>query len=233
MNDQSRTAPGAETRERILESAASLFHEQGFAATGIATVLQAAGVNSGSLYHFFPGKEALLIGVLERHIAVLAPRILDPVEGSTEDPMGRVHALVDLYRRDLLMSGNRRGCPVGNLALEVGDGLPAARLLIDRYFGLWTSAVRGWLEKAGDRLPADLDREMLAQHVLSLVQGGLMLARAAGDIGPYDATVGQLRSNLELLEDRAKREGTEKPDALPTALEDGNAGLERPEWRTW
>ena len=54
-----------ETRERLLETAARLFHEQGYAATGVATILREADANSGSLYHFFPNKDALLAGVLE------------------------------------------------------------------------------------------------------------------------------------------------------------------------
>ena len=46
------------TRDRILETARRLFHEQGYHATGIATILREAGVNSGSLYHFFESKDA-------------------------------------------------------------------------------------------------------------------------------------------------------------------------------
>ncbi|MEE8447296.1 MAG: helix-turn-helix domain-containing protein, partial [Gemmatimonadota bacterium] len=60
MNDQSMNAPASETRDRILEVAARLFHKRGFRATGVATILREAGVNSGSLYHFFPSKEAVL-----------------------------------------------------------------------------------------------------------------------------------------------------------------------------
>ena len=93
--------PKSETRERILEEAARLFHEQGYSATGISTILRRAGVNSGSLYHFFPGKDALLIGVLERHLALLEPFILLPAEGASTDPIERVFALLEVYRRGL------------------------------------------------------------------------------------------------------------------------------------
>ena len=57
--------PAAEdhpTRQRIVEAARRLFHEQGFHATGISTILREADVNSGSLYHYFASKEALLSG---------------------------------------------------------------------------------------------------------------------------------------------------------------------------
>ena len=61
LNDQSRTT---ETRERIVEAARQLFFKQGYAATGVAEILKAAEANSGSLYHFFPSKEDLLVAVL-------------------------------------------------------------------------------------------------------------------------------------------------------------------------
>ena len=46
-------SPTAEqpTRERILRTAFQLFHEQGYHATGVATILREAGLNPGSLYH--------------------------------------------------------------------------------------------------------------------------------------------------------------------------------------
>ena len=48
-----------------------LFHEQGYSATGIATILREADVNSGSLYHLFPSKEALLVGFFLAGLVVL------------------------------------------------------------------------------------------------------------------------------------------------------------------
>ena len=52
------------TREKLVATAFELFHKQGFSATGVAQILRTAEVNSGSLYHYFPTKEDLLIAVL-------------------------------------------------------------------------------------------------------------------------------------------------------------------------
>ena len=81
---------GADTKDRILRTAFTLFHEQGFHATGIATILRQAGVNAGSLYHFFPSKEALLEGVLRFALGFLRPAVMDPAAARTTDPIGRV-----------------------------------------------------------------------------------------------------------------------------------------------
>lgn len=192
------------TRARILETARRLFHEQGFHATGISTILREADVNSGSLYHYFPSKEALLTGVLELYVRLLRPAVMDPVEGMSGDPIGRVFALLGYYRQGLQMTDFKMGCPIGNLALEVGDDNVAARALIDLNFHNWSAVVEGWLVAAGDRLPASTDRRGLAGFVLTVMEGAMMRARAAKSFAPFDESVHQLRAYFDQLETAAK-----------------------------
>jgi hypothetical protein len=97
------------------------------------------------------------------------------------------------------------GCPIGNLALEVGDDYPPARALIDLNFRNWAAAVKKWLDKAGERLPTDLDREKLAHFILTVMEGGIMQSRAAGNLIPFDESVSQLRAYFDLLEGRARQ----------------------------
>src|SRR5206468_7646310 len=87
----------AETKHRILSTAFRLFHEQGYNATSVATILREAEVNSGSLYHFFPSKESLLCGVLEFALGELRPRVMANVE-NLGDPIERIFALLQWYR---------------------------------------------------------------------------------------------------------------------------------------
>lgn len=189
-----------DTRERILQAARRLFHEQGFHATGIATILREAGVHSGSLYHFFASKEELLIAVLAWYVENLGPEVMDAVEHATPDPIDRVFALLGQYRGWWEMTDCAVGCPIGNLALEIGPELPRARELIDLNFRNWSARVEGWLEAAGDRLPADLDRGELADTVLTTMEGATMLCRAARSLAPYDRAIRQLRAYVDRLE---------------------------------
>ncbi len=189
----------SDTRNRILSVAARLFEAQGFDGTAVAAILSEADVNSGSLYHFFPGKEALLVAVLEKYLDTLEPALLDAANRAADDPVDAVFALLELYRGRLLVSGFSRGCPVGDLALDIGSRHPEACALVDAYFGAWTARVCGWLESAGDRLPPHTDRRALAAHVLAVMQGGVMQARTAGSIEPFDDSVSQLRLLLDLL----------------------------------
>jgi TetR/AcrR family transcriptional regulator, transcriptional repressor for nem operon len=199
--------PPPDTRTRILDAAARLFHEQGFHGTGISTILREADVNAGSLYHAFPSKEALLEGVLERYTQLLRPVVMDPVEAATQDPIERVFALLSQYRTWLAPINFTMGCPIGNLALEVGDSHTRARALIRQNFDGWSAVVESWLVAAGDRLPASLDRAQLADFILTVMEGGVMLSRAAGSPAPFDQSVAELRAYFDLLESAGQKPG--------------------------
>lgn len=200
-----------DTREKLIETARRLFHEQGYAATGVSTILREAGVHAGSLYHFFASKEDLLLAVLERYQALLAPVVMEPAERAEPDPIERVFALLAWYRAGLEATEYRMGCPIGNLALEVADSYPAARPLIDANFRGWAARIEGWLREAGEALPAGCDRAALSRFVLTVMEGGVMQARARGSPAPFDESVDQLRRYFALLRGEASREqGTRK-----------------------
>jgi AcrR family transcriptional regulator len=61
-----RVAQGQATRQALVDAAAELFGQTGYAATSIDEIVAAAGVTKGAMYHHFPDKEALFKAVFER-----------------------------------------------------------------------------------------------------------------------------------------------------------------------
>lgn len=190
------------TKLRILETARRLFHRDGYHATGIATILKEADVNSGTLYHFFQNKEALLLAVLDFYLDLLMPAVMQPAFDATPDPVERVFAVLRGYRARLIADDFKLGCPIGNLALELGDAVPAAREKINRNFDSWSAAIARCLDVADDQFPSHIDRLALAGFVLTVMEGGMMLARAQKRIEPFDAAVRQLRNYFDLIQSR-------------------------------
>ncbi|NIM69645.1 MAG: TetR family transcriptional regulator, partial [Xanthomonadales bacterium] len=88
-----------DTRQRLLDAARELFLAQGYAGTGIAQILRQAGARPGSLYHFFPTKEDLLLAVLLEYREMLRPELLDPIWRAVDDPIERVFGLLGGYRQ--------------------------------------------------------------------------------------------------------------------------------------
>ncbi len=182
-----------------MEAARALFLEQGYTATGIAQILRRADARSGSLYHYFPTKEDLLLAVLTHYQDLLEPIVIQPVVTRVSDPIECVFGLLDGYRQMLTVTEFQMGCPIGNLALEVGTSHPAARELIRANFSLWRGWVRRWLDEASGRFPEHTDPEQLALFVLTTMEGAVMLARTYRSIEPYDTAVSLLRDYFDRL----------------------------------
>src|ERR1700751_3253170 len=63
-----RSSRGAETRLRIIRSAADLFHKQGVGATSPDQIIEASGTGKGQFYHYFKSKEGLVHEVLQTYL---------------------------------------------------------------------------------------------------------------------------------------------------------------------
>ena len=192
----------ADTRQRIVMAALEMFYEKGFNSTSIADILSRTQVHSGSLYHFFPGKQDLLIAVLEFYRDGIEENLLNIVWVNVDDPIEKIFALLDGYRTGLLMSDFRHGCPIGNLALELSEPDPRIRDLLQVNFTNWIGAVEKCLDDAGDRIPHGTDKRALAEFILTTMEGAIMQARTARDIGVFDRNIGVLRSHMQMLEAR-------------------------------
>jgi TetR/AcrR family transcriptional regulator, transcriptional repressor for nem operon len=200
-------APAPSTRDRLIQTAMQLFWEKGYGSTSVADVLHAAGVNSGSLYHFFPGKQDLLLAVLDAYRGGIDQMLLAPAWKGVDDPIERVFALLARYRLGIVQTDCVYACPIGSLALEIHEPDPPVRKAIAANFKAWTDAVEACLAAAGPRLPRALDRRELARFVLTAMEGGVMQARTHRDPAYFDSSVRQLRIHFDHLE----REAAQQP----------------------
>ncbi len=192
------------TRDRIVHAAIQLFWEKGFNATSVADLLKAAEVNSGSLYHFFPGKQDVLIAVLDAYDAGIEEWLLNPNWDGVADPLDRIFALLKGYRLQLEQTDCFYGCPIGSIALELHEPDPPVRERLAKNFANWVAAIRRCLDAMGPRLPKSVDRRQLAEFVLTTMEGGIMQARTHRDIAYFDRAVAQLRLHFDLLMQKPK-----------------------------
>lgn len=98
-----RPREGDTGREEILDAAAELFSQNGYAATSTRAVALAVGIKQASLYYHFPSKEAVLAELLSGTVApsLAAATALDALPGRAA---ARLHALASFDVR-LLCSG--------------------------------------------------------------------------------------------------------------------------------
>jgi AcrR family transcriptional regulator len=192
-------APAA-TRDRLLVTAMQLFWEKGYGSTSVADVLGAAKVNSGSLYHYFPGKQDLLLAVLEAYRRGIHAMLLAPAWKGIEDPIEKIFALLARYRLSIVQTDCVYGCPIGSLALEIHEPDPPVRQAMADNFNAWVDAVELCLKDAASRLPTKIRRRELAEFVLTTMEGGVMQARTHRDVAFFDRAVRQLRQYFDYLQ---------------------------------
>jgi AcrR family transcriptional regulator len=176
-----------------------LFWLKGYGSTSIADILSRSQVNSGSLYYFFPGKQDVLIAVLEAYRDGIGAMLLEPSWQGIDNPVERVFALLASYRRALVETDCTYGCPIGSLALELHEPDPPVRELMAANFEAWVAAVETQLREAADRFPRNIDFRALAELALNVMEGGVMQARTFRDIAHFDRAIAQLRTHFDAL----------------------------------
>ena len=189
-----------DTRQRLVMTAMQLFWEKGYGSTSVADVLQRAGVNSGSLYHFFPGKQDLLLAVLDAYREGIGAMLLEPAWKGVRDPIEKVFALLARYRKGIVDTECRYGCPIGSLALEIHEPDPPVRAAAGRQFRRMDDRHRG-VSRRGRRTTAARPRppRRLPTFVLTTMEGGVMQARTQRDVEYFDRSVRHLRDYFDLL----------------------------------
>ncbi len=177
------TPRGAPTRQRIVDATASLIYAKGVEGTTLDDVRAAAGVSKSQLYHYFADKDALVREVISAQAAhVLA------AQGTALTQLDSLSAL----RRwcDCILVLNRGtangGCPLGLLASELANKSEQARALLVAGFNSWEDRLaEGFakMQENGELGRSAVPRD-LAIGVLSVVQGGLLLAKTSRSEGP-------------------------------------------------
>jgi len=90
-----------ETRQRLMEAALRLFHEQGYDATTVEQIAEAADVAKGTFFNYFETKEALLPALFEWRMQELAAALL-PERGAPASPVARIKLALHLMASDPL-----------------------------------------------------------------------------------------------------------------------------------
>lgn len=201
-----------DTRTRILMAAMELFWEKGFSSTSMADILGRAGVNSGSLYHYFPGKQDLLLAVLDAYHGGIHEMLLAPAWQGVDDPIEKVFALLERYRQAIVTTDCTYGCPIGSLALEIHEPDPSVRERLAANFNAWTDAIEQCLVEAGPRVPDQVDRRALAEFVLTTMEGAVMLARTYRNVAYFDRAIAQLRRHFDDWAGPAPRRSRRSPN---------------------
>jgi len=173
------------TKEKLLEAAQQLMLAKGFPSTTVDEICEAAGFTKGSFFHYFESKEHLGKEVLDRFYCSLQQRIQQGVFRKKSDPLQRVYGYVDHF---IEMSRNPElssDCLLGNFTQELADTHPEIRSLCAQRFAEWAAALKHDLDEAKAQYApkASFDTQSLAEYLIAVLQGSMILAKAKQDKG--------------------------------------------------
>jgi TetR/AcrR family transcriptional regulator, transcriptional repressor for nem operon len=177
------------TREEIIRKGANLIHAQGFKATGLQQILNAAGIPKGSFYFYFKSKEDFGLSVIDYFTATFGD-IFKRYLGNTKiPPTKRLEKLFEYFETAFEKSGNSLGCPIGNLSLELADTNERLRIHLDAVIKELIAGIESCLTEAkrDKSIPADLDTTDTARFIFHAFEGAILHMKVEKSIEPFRA----------------------------------------------
>lgn len=176
----------SEARQKMLDSAITLFRQRGVAATSMRDIVEHGNAPRGSIYHHFPGGKEELAREATQQAGDFIGSLLTALAG--EDPGAAIEKFVSYWRRSLTDASFEDGCPVASAAVS-----NEARSVAGAAFSTWEASLAAGLEARG---VAASRAASLATLAIAAVEGALLMARAQRSDEPLRRVGAELRALL-------------------------------------
>lgn len=192
----------AKHREAIVRTAATLFRQSGYAATGLNEILSASGAPKGSLYHYFPQGKAQIGEEVIRHAGRLVARTLADLAAQESSPAMLLRGYARMVGGWMAESGFRDGSPITTTLLELAPQEPGVTMAGREAFAAWSAVIEEGLTAAA--VPPARARR-LAGLAIAALEGSLVRARVEQDDQPIIETMEEVADLLDSAMSAAAR----------------------------
>lgn len=188
------------TKARLLDAAQALLIEQGFAATTVDEICEAAKLTKGSFFHYFESKDQLAREVLERFCASGQELHRACCQQDT-DPLKRVYAYIDGSIKMASDPASSKGCLLGLFAQELCDTHPDIREVCRKAFQAWAEQFGVELAQAKARYApqAAFEPKELAEHFIAVLEGSMILGKARKNMQVVGQNLRHFRAYVQSL----------------------------------
>lgn len=176
------------TRSNLLRVGVDLLHAEGYNATGIKEIVDAASVPKGSFYNHFESKEAFGAEVVDSYFWSSWPELESALTDPEVPPLERLRRYF-ISRRDMFRAGEfTRGCMLGNMSLEVADHSARVRDRLAAHFETWAELFERCIVEAKQTgaIKNPANPAPLARFVLNSWEGALLRMRVDKSTAPLD-----------------------------------------------
>jgi len=162
-------------RDRLIESAATLFHRKGMFATSLADIAKDADIPIGNVYYYFKTKEELALSALTRHKEQYL-QLFRTLDEAVDDPRQRLKKAIEHFESHG-ESFTQYGCPVGKIVMDTEKDHGAIAKAASEVLLCFL----GWAEAQFTELGHEDNARTYAISLLSGIQGSAVLAKALQD----------------------------------------------------
>ena len=194
------TQDASPTKAKLLDAAQHLMLGKGFTATTVDEICEAAGLTKGSFFHYFESKDELGNVLLERFCRD-AEQLHEAMLGDDRDPLKRVYHYLDEAAAHAQRPEGRKGCLLGTFAQELCEASPTIRNVCAQGFATWAKRFGEELARAKALYApkASFDPRGLAEHLIAIMEGSLILSKARKNPSIMVENLGHFKRYLKSL----------------------------------
>lgn len=199
------TQKAESTRDRLLDAAGASVMAKGFAGTSIDDVLKATGLTKGAFFHHFKGKADLARELVKRYAMKdlkMFQEFQRQAQEQSDDQLEQVMAFLKLFEIYISNSEDPApGCMYAVYTYESrqfdADVLDFVSDTLRQWTSIYVRMFQDVLDRYDPALP--ITARQLAEMIVSVIEGGLVLQRAHGDTDTTRRQSEQFRNYLTLL----------------------------------
>jgi TetR/AcrR family transcriptional regulator, transcriptional repressor for nem operon len=173
---------GDETKEKIIEQAANLFNQHGYAGSSIADIMRVTGLQKGGIYNHFKSKDDLALQAFDYAIAQIK-QLYRNAWKDKRHAIERLQAIIAVFHNHIDKPLIEGGCPLLNTAVESDDAHPALRERAQKAMDSWRDLLCQIINKgiARGEIRPDIDADEVATIIISSLEGAVMMSKLYGN----------------------------------------------------
>lgn len=170
------------TRDRIIQQAAVVFNQQGYAGASISDVMKATGLKKGGIYNHFKSKDELAIAAFDFAVGVVQARYREGLRGKRTSSE-RLVAIIRSFCGQMDDPPIPGGCPLLNTAIESDDTHPVLRRRVKVAMDNWRAMIQKILALGikHQEIDPSIHLDQSTTVIIANLEGALMMSQLYSD----------------------------------------------------
>lgn len=185
-----------DTKDLLLEITFDEVYTYGYQGASVLKILEKAGLNKGSLYHYFKSKKELVLAAIDiKSEEIFGQKYKKVLDGEKPYLENFENVLINMYEF------SPRGCPLANLIQEMSNNDEEFDVLLKNKYQALKNIIEEILKKAveNDELKTSNISD-LSLFLLSGIEGAILSAKTFKDKNMFEKNLHYLFKSIQNLE---------------------------------